>query len=73
MSKDYYSQLRNEQNGSAFSPRQIDRQNAAAERRQEEREKPVKNADREWLREYSSRIVQKILNRKYDNDTQNND
>ena len=42
MSKDYYSQLRNEQNGPSFSPRQIDRQREAAERRQEEKLKAVR-------------------------------
>jgi hypothetical protein len=63
MNKDYNSQLRNEQNGPSFSPRQIDKQNESAERRQEEKEKTVKNS-REWLSEHNNRIVQKILNRK---------
>ena len=42
MSRDYSSQLRNEQNGSSFSPRQIDNQNEAAEKRQEEKCKAVR-------------------------------
>ena len=38
MSKDYSAQLRNEQNGPSFSPRHIEEQNEAAEKRQEEKD-----------------------------------
>ena len=44
MSKDYSAQLRNEQNGPSFSPRQIDRQSEAAEKRQAKKERRVRKA-----------------------------
>jgi hypothetical protein len=42
MSKDYYSQLRNEQNGPSNSGRQIDEQNKAAEDRQAKKESQMR-------------------------------